>query len=493
MNLKPRKGLSDNSISYRFQGRTRVSAPRAEIFPNGHPSSFMVIATFRMNKLMDSWNLVELTNGERSNKESITINYPSQSIAVLRGPGLDNIGIFRGDQVQALFDKRWHKLQFAFTPDYVKLSVDCQPPERLDITPSGTMHMDEGKIQIGKMTSSRKSAQFDLVRFDILCESDSIMETCCELKHYRAPECGNVLPVTTRATTTTTSSPDFLELKKRNCSCPAGPMGPVGPPGSVGPKGDAGEPGLDGFRGNPGAKGSKGEPGPPGSSSGGGGTSTALRIPGPPGPRGPPGPPGGFVTLRGQKARPLIEDFEIRSNRIAREACRDIMNTELPRLIISILERPEFRSQFRGERGHKGSPGEPGYPGDRGLPGIGGIRGPSGIRGPIGMDGPPGPKGSKGDVGESGEDGLGIPGVQGLPGLPGPPGHTVHGRPGLKGQRGSMGLRGPPGHSGIRGAQGIPGHCDSNYCYAAVHNWVARLVSRSEQPQDTSGSSYIKG
>ncbi|KAM7408862.1 hypothetical protein PAMA_002537 [Pampus argenteus] len=224
-----------------------------------------------------------------------------------------------------------------------------------------------------------------------------------------------------------------------------GEHGQPGNHGSVGPTGLKGEKGTAGDTGQRGQDGQVGRPGQPGHT-------------GPPGPRGlqgnsgPPGPPGPEGRSAGE-----MSDAHIR------QICRDILQSELPSLMLSHQQSSCTRCQSR-----PGSPGAPGPTGPQGLRGPPGLSGSRGQPGHPGMPGHPGVNGIKGEPGykgEKGSPGRTTMGDQGPPGPQGPMGPEGYGKPGLPGKPGSPGLNGAEGKSGNPGIPGQPGVCDPSMCY----------------------------
>ncbi|KAM9345204.1 uncharacterized protein col21a1 [Symphorus nematophorus] len=221
-----------------------------------------------------------------------------------------------------------------------------------------------------------------------------------------------------------------------------GEHGPTGPMGLKGEKGTAGEPGQRGQEGQMGRPGQSGQSGPPGPR----GLTGDTGLPGPPGPEGRPAS--------------MMSDNHIR------QICREILQTELPSLLLGNHHGSCTRCQSR--TGSPGPPGPPGPQGLRGLPGLGGSRGQPGHPGRPGHPGINGLKGEPGVDGEKGSPGRTTTGDQGPPGPPGPMGPQGYGKPGPPGKPGSPGLNGAEGKSGNPGIPGEPGVCDPSMCYGSM-------------------------
>nr|XP_043902458.1 collagen alpha-1(XXI) chain isoform X1 [Solea senegalensis] len=218
-----------------------------------------------------------------------------------------------------------------------------------------------------------------------------------------------------------------------------GSAGLTGLKGEKGTAGDPGQRGQEGQMGRPGQPGQSGQPGPRGQQ-------------GDTGPAGPPGPEG--------RSESAMSDSHIR------QICRDILQAELPLLLMSNQQSSCSRCQSR-----PGSPGTPGLPGPQGLRGLPGLSGSRGQPGHLGRPGRPGMTGLKGEPGFKGERGDPGPtrmGDQGPPGPPGPMGPQGYGKPGPPGNPGPPGVNGAEGKGGNPGIPGQPGVCDPSMCYSGM-------------------------
>ncbi|XP_018545422.1 collagen alpha-1(XXI) chain isoform X1 [Lates calcarifer] len=245
-----------------------------------------------------------------------------------------------------------------------------------------------------------------------------------------------------------------------------GQRGNTGERGEMGLKGEIGEhgrPGDHGSIGPMGLKGEKGTAGDPGQR----GQEGQVGRPGQPGQLGPPGPRGlpGDIGLPGPPGPEGRSASELSDNRI-RQICRDILQSELPLLLLSNQQSSCTRCQSRP--GSPGPPGPAGPQGLRGLPGLIGSRGQPGHPGRPGHPGINGLKGEPGFKGEKGSPGRTIIGDQGPAGPPGPMGPQGYGKPGPAGKPGPPGLNGAEGKSGNPGIPGQPGICDPSMCYGSM-------------------------
>ncbi|XP_078128529.1 uncharacterized protein col21a1 isoform X2 [Sander vitreus] len=245
-----------------------------------------------------------------------------------------------------------------------------------------------------------------------------------------------------------------------------GQRGNPGERGETGMRGEKGEQGRTGEHGSTGPMGLKGEKGTAGDS-GQRGQEGQMGRPGQPGQSGPPGPRG----LQGDSGPPGLPGPEGRSasqmsdNHI-RQICREILQSELPLLLLS--NQQSSCTSCQSQPGSPGPPGPTGLQGIRGLPGLSGSRGQPGHPGRPGHPGIDGIKGEPGFKGEKGSPGRTTIGDQGPPGPPGPMGPQGYSKPGHPGKPGSPGLNGAEGKSGNPGIRGEPGVCDPSMCYGSM-------------------------
>ncbi|XP_057704631.1 collagen alpha-1(XXI) chain [Corythoichthys intestinalis] len=245
-----------------------------------------------------------------------------------------------------------------------------------------------------------------------------------------------------------------------------GERGQAGERGDMGMKGERGADGKSGNHGSPGLRGLKGEKGTTGDP-GQRGQEGQIGQAGPPGPAGQTGPrgPQGDTGLPGKPGPAGRSATEISDSHI-RQVCRQILQSELPSMLLSHQSSNCDRCQsLPGAPGVRGPTGAQGL---RGPPGLSGARGQPGYRGRPGLPGIHGVKGEPGIKGEKGSPGRTIHGDQGPPGPPGPVGPTGYGKPGTSGQPGPPGLNGAEGKSGNPGAPGQPGFCDPSLCYGSM-------------------------
>ncbi|XP_061600614.1 collagen alpha-1(XXI) chain [Cololabis saira] len=230
-----------------------------------------------------------------------------------------------------------------------------------------------------------------------------------------------------------------------------GEKGEHGHPGTQGSPGLMGLKGEKGTTGDPGQRGLEGQMGRPGQP----GQSGTAGHRGPQGNTGRPGPPG----PEGRSASEMSDSH-------IRQICREILQNELPMLLLS--NQQSSCSRCQSQPGSPGATGPTGPQGKRGLPGLTGPRGMPGHNGRPGHPGINGLKGEPGFEGEKGSPGRVTNGDQGPPGPPGPMGPQGYSKPGSPGKPGAPGVNGAEGKGGNPGHPGQPGICDPSLCYGGM-------------------------
>ncbi|XP_012880589.1 PREDICTED: collagen alpha-1(XXII) chain [Dipodomys ordii] len=502
--------------SYVRMGSFPVVQRTEDVFPQGLPDEYAFVTTFRFRKTSrkEDWYIWQVIDQYGIPQVSIRLDGENKAVEYNAvGAFKDAVRVvFRGPQVNDLFDRDWHKMALSIQAQNVSLYIDCELVQTLPIEERENIDI-QGKTVIGKRLYDSVPIDFDLQRIVIYCDSrHAELETCCDVPSGPCQVTVVTEPPPVPPQPPTPGSEQIGFLKTINCSCPAGEKGEkgfVGPVGLPGPKGDTGATGLTGMpgpkgekgdmgrgpfiQGEKGEKGSRGLPGPPGrdGSKGVRGESGELGEPGLPGevgmrgPQGPPGLPGppghvgapglqgerGERGTRGEKGERGLDGFPGKPGETGEQGRPgppgmpgppgekgEAGPTCPPGVPGSVMQRegPKGEQGAPGPRGHQGPPGPPGAPGLLGPEGKDGAPGLQGLRGKKGDVGPPGTPGASGLQGPPGPPGIpGPPGPGGPPGLPGEIGFP--GKPGPPGQTGSPGRDGPNGPPGLPGSKGEPG------------------------------------
>ncbi|XP_051954309.1 collagen alpha-1(XII) chain isoform X2 [Xyrauchen texanus] len=515
-------GSFNSYTSYRLHKNAFLNQPSLYIHPDGLPSTFTIILTFRLlpDSPTEAFDIWQVSDKNFKPETGVTIDPSGQAVSFYTKDTTGEIqrATFKNDQVKNIFHGSFHKLHILVSAKSVKLNVDCQEVAEKEIKPRGNVSTDGYQV-LGKMSKSigskGESATFQLQMFDIVCSLGwTSRDRCCDLPSMRDESKCPPLPNACTCTSDSTGTPGIQgpvgapgskgprgERGDTGQIGPVGPRGemglpgPMGPPGPQGPSGlsipgEAGRPGPKGDPGDAGLPGQKGLPGPAGAIGSVGvagirgppGKEGPVGPRGPQGPMGPPGAPGmpgptgkpgksgdtgvpGPSGVKGDKGErgDIASQSMMRS--IARQVCEQLVNGQMGRFSEMLNQIPSnYQSNSPGPTG---PPGQPGPQGPRGEPGRIGRNGQPGSPGLPGNQGERGLTGEKGDRGSSG---IGERGQRGANGPPGPPGESRTGPPGPSG---SPGNRGPPGRNGVAGVRGPPGptgYCDSSQCVGIPYN-----------------------
>ncbi|XP_040289909.1 collagen alpha-1(IX) chain-like [Bufo bufo] len=405
-------GSQNNMKAYQLGSRAHVTRQSRLIFPYGVPQEFSLISTFRIKEKTpgEVWNLLQIES--RTGIEQFRLRLYGEMNAVdvysVAASGRDKVITF--ENVDKLFDGKWHKLSLSVRRNQFTLYVDCQQVGSSPVSLYGTIKTD-GISTMARKLKDDATANIDIQQLDILADAARAEEaTCCELTGLVSLLCSNL----------------GQNEAPTGCNCLPGEPGFSGFPGSKGEKGKQGSVGYGGVYGRQGYKGSRGAQGRRGD--------TGPR--GDPGQDGSDGPSGfagdiGYVGVPGEKG-------------------------------IQGLPGKKGEPGLTGPQGESGEKGDMGAIGKIGNTGIDGPPGGKGSRGLLGKQGPEGPKGQKGDAGAPGFFGsigdlgyVGITGLSGIPGFRGTDGKD--GVNGVRGKEGDLGIMGPKGDKGDRGPPGPPG------------------------------------
>ncbi|KAA0717624.1 Collagen alpha-1(IX) chain [Triplophysa tibetana] len=510
-------GSGPEAVAYRINPSLQLKKSTSDVYPDGLPSDYSVIAIFKVSKdtAKTSWNLWQVSDPKGRDQVGLRFQGDTQTLDFFytRPEGTQMLRTFQS--VEKLFDGEWHKLALSVKGEQVKLMVDC---EEVSVEPLDEPRpvIRKGFTTIVKRAVGNRSVSVDLQRMEVSCDADQpYSEGCCELSNV----CGGYAEIGLTA-----------GKERATCKCVHGQPGVQGRPGPKGEEGIKGEKGMRGLRGQEGASGEQGYEGIAGyqgvkghegltgaeGARGSAGRQGVVGDPGergtagekgkpgekgehgPPGNMGPPGPTGS-QGYKGSAAKPGRPGF------IGPPGPTDHM---VPVSHIATLfpqgekgvKGPKGRAGDGGMLGQQGRRGKRGPAGEHGRKGRVGSKGVIGDSGPLGFQGPPGPPGPtfpaqhvievcKRVVLEQmstfansvrrtcaavcplyGDVPMGPPGPPGAKGPPGSPGAAAidglkgeigqqgfYGEPGDQGRSGSPGDLGEPGDKGAKG-YGLPGH-----------------------------------
>ncbi|CAM2112445.1 unnamed protein product [Caretta caretta] len=328
-------------------GSTPLIRDTRQVFPNGLPEEYCLIATFRVrrNTRKERWHIWQILNQYDTPQVSVIVDGSKKVVEYIAKSAQGNVlhHTFKNREIYPLFDRQWHKLAISIQSRIVSLYVDCNLIERWQTDLKNSVDF-QGRTFIAARAADDKPVDIELRRITIYCNPKfAAQETCCEISEGMCPLEDSFI--------TTSSSPVTVHVSKIH-ALPVGQQESKDQCLCFPNKGEAGLPGVAGLPGQKGDKGEKGEVGVKGEDG-------ASGLPGKKGEDGFVGVPG----LPGSKGE-------------------------------------------RGFEGNKGEEGKKGEKGDKGEPGPEGIHGKDGLKGDPGDPGLAGPKGEKGDEGPPGQAAL---------------------------------------------------------------------------------------
>ncbi|KPP80284.1 hypothetical protein Z043_100068, partial [Scleropages formosus] len=215
-----RKGtVTEDRPSFRLGGTPLIKQTEL-VFPNGLPSEYSLVATFRLRKTTkkDRWYLWQIFDESGSPQVSLVVDGAKKVVEfAARGLLKNNVHYtFKSRDLHALFDRQWHKLSVAVQSNILSVYVDCKLIERR-LTDEKDPVDTSGRTVIATRVEDGRPVDIELQQIVIYCDPKlAELENCCEMPGSSGEQ----------------GLPGFAGL-----------------PGLKGDKGDKGDRGLDG---NPG-------------------------------------------------------------------------------------------------------------------------------------------------------------------------------------------------------------------------------------------------
>ncbi|RXM33127.1 Collagen alpha-1(XXI) chain [Acipenser ruthenus] len=436
-------GSEPDALAFRINPTIHLKKSMGDVYPDGLPSDYSIIATFKMlQDTESSWNLWQVSDSDGNEQVGIRFSGDTKSLDFFYATPQNTQILRTFYNVEKLFDGSWHKLALSVKGD------QCGGSAEIGLTgnPSGCrcLHGQPG-VQGPSGPKGRRGH-----------------------KGHQG-EAGRLGNWGVRGSP---GDYGFIgETGPKGDDGFSGSEGSPGPQGRQGIVGDPGEQGTPGFRGRPGIVGDPGMPGRDGDlgiegekgAQGPVGNEGPRGMPGQQGPKGSAGKPGrpGFIGPPGRTGDTGIQGIQsVKGDKVGDKG------------LLGPL----------GVQGKRGPGGEPGSSGAVGTKGVRGDEGPVGFQGPPGLPGPTFPAEHVIEVCQRvvleqmsvyanvvrrkcasacplyGDVPMGPPGPQGLNGEPGPPGEPgLNGVDGEEGQEGFYGDAGDPGKQGEIGDQGESG------------------------------------
>ncbi|TKS85465.1 Collagen alpha-1(XXI) chain [Collichthys lucidus] len=248
-------GSQPEAVAFRVNPAIHLRKTMSDVYPDGLPSDYSVIATFKVTKdtAKKSWDLWQVSDPKGQEQVGLRFQGDTHSLDFFyTSPyGSQMLRTFHG--VEKLFDGEWHKLALSVKGSKVKLLIDCEEVSVETIDEPRPV-INRGYTSIVKRAARDRSVSVDLQQMEVSCDPEkAYSEGCCELSSV----CGGYAEI-------------GLTAGRASCKCLHGQPGVQGPPG---PKGHRGLPGVSGdtgrlgnwgIRGKTGEYGNIGETGPKG-------------------------------------------------------------------------------------------------------------------------------------------------------------------------------------------------------------------------------------
>ncbi|KAL2083448.1 hypothetical protein ACEWY4_021221 [Coilia grayii] len=308
------EGSEPDAVAYRINPSLHLSKTMSDVYPDGLPTDYSIIATFKMTKdaAHTSWNLWQVSDAQGQEQVGLRLRGDSRSLDFFYvGPrGVQMLRTF--DRAEKLFDGEWHKLALSVKGGEAKLLVDCEEvsAEPIDeprpvIRQGYTSIVKRAARDRSRDRSRDRTTQVDVQKMQVSCDADNAYsEGCCELSNV----CGGYAEI-------------GLTAGRATCRCAHGQPGVQGRAGPKGHRGFQGNPGDTGRLGNWGIRGATGAYGNVGETG-----------------------PKGDVGIKGEKGRRGIYGQESKAGLVA----MDPLDPKGLRVLLVILESVELQAR----RGH---------------------------------------------------------------------------------------------------------------------------------------------
>ncbi len=102
-------------------------SPSSDIYPDGLPSDYSVIATFKVPRVTakTSWNLWQVSDPEGREQVGLRFQGDTKTLDFFYTSPRGTQMLRTFQRVEKLFDGEWHKLALSVKGEQVKLLVDC--------------------------------------------------------------------------------------------------------------------------------------------------------------------------------------------------------------------------------------------------------------------------------------------------------------------------------------------------------------------------------
>ncbi|MGH0168379.1 UNVERIFIED_CONTAM: hypothetical protein FKN15_066191 [Acipenser sinensis] len=111
-----------------------------DVYPDGLPSDYSIIATFKMlEDTESSWNLWQVSDSDGNEQVGIRLSGDTKSLDFFYATPQNTQILRTFYNVEKLFHGSWHKLALSVKGDQVKLLIDCQEVSTIPINDQRTV------------------------------------------------------------------------------------------------------------------------------------------------------------------------------------------------------------------------------------------------------------------------------------------------------------------------------------------------------------------
>ncbi|KAI1241151.1 hypothetical protein IHE44_0009615 [Lamprotornis superbus] len=156
-----------------------------QVFPNGLPEEYSLIATFRVrrNTKKERWYIWQVLNQYDTPEISVLLDGTKKVVEYMTKSSQGNIlhYTFKSREIYPLFDRQWHKLGISVQSGIISLYLDCNLIERKQTDEKFTIDL-QGRTLIASRAADDKPVDIELHHLAVYCNSQLATEdTCCEI------------------------------------------------------------------------------------------------------------------------------------------------------------------------------------------------------------------------------------------------------------------------------------------------------------------------
>ncbi|CAG09424.1 unnamed protein product [Tetraodon nigroviridis] len=176
-------GSGPAAVAYRLNPSIHLRRSTSDVYPDGLPSDFSIIATFKVTEdtAGKSWDLWQVSDPEGKEQVGLRFHGDTRSLDFFYTSPHTRKMVRTFSGVERVFDGEWHKLALSVKADQVKLLIDCQEVKVESVDQLRPVVLP-GYTSIVKRASGDRSMSVDLQQMEVSCDPEKVhSEGCCEL------------------------------------------------------------------------------------------------------------------------------------------------------------------------------------------------------------------------------------------------------------------------------------------------------------------------